>query len=63
MLVLCLIVVEVSCSRGFYVRSLIRDIGIYLDSVAFVTKLKRTGQGPFLLDDCIKLVISISFNY
>lgn len=34
---------------GTYVRSLIHDLGAALGSAAYMTKLKRVGQGPFSL--------------
>lgn len=43
--------IEVECSGGTYIRSLIRDIGKSLDSCATMTSLIRTKQGPFELDD------------
>lgn len=42
---------SIKCGGGTYIRSLIRDIGYDLDSVATMTKLVRTQQGPFSLDD------------
>lgn len=42
--------VEVFSASGFYVRSLIRDIGYSLDTVATTTKLRRIKQGPFTID-------------
>lgn len=44
---------SVECGGGTYIRSLIRDIGYDLDSVATMTRLVRTKQGPFALDDAI----------
>lgn len=44
---------EVECGGGTYVRSLIRDIGYQVDSVATMTALERTKQGPFRLEDCL----------
>ncbi|MBN1685282.1 MAG: tRNA pseudouridine(55) synthase TruB [Spirochaetales bacterium] len=41
------IVVAVHCSKGTYIRSLARDIGISSGSRAFVTALRRTQVGPF----------------
>jgi tRNA pseudouridine55 synthase len=43
--------VQVQCGGGTYIRSLIRDIGYKLDSVATTTFLERTQQGQFKLDD------------
>ena len=44
----------IKCGGGTYIRSLIRDIGYDLDSVATMTKLIRTQQGPFTLDDAMQ---------
>eukprot|EP01038_Epipyxis_sp_PR26KG_P008926 gene8926-12037_t len=43
----------IECSGGFYVRSLISDIGRKAKSAAYMTELLRTKQGPFTLDDCL----------
>jgi tRNA pseudouridine55 synthase len=42
--------IEVECGGGTYIRSLVRDIGIALGTVATMTKLERTKQGQFLLE-------------
>lgn len=44
---------DVECGGGTYVRSLVRDIGHRLDTVATMTSLVRTKQGPFYLADCL----------
>lgn len=44
---------SIKCGGGTYIRSLIRDIGCDLNSVATMTKLVRTQQGPFSLDDAM----------
>lgn len=44
---------DVECGGGFYVRSLIRDIGYTVGSVATMTALERTKQGQFTIDDCL----------
>jgi tRNA pseudouridine55 synthase len=41
--------IQVQCGSGTYIRSLIRDFGHALDSVATTTSLQRTQQGPFTL--------------
>jgi tRNA pseudouridine55 synthase len=45
--------IEVECSGGFYVRSLISDIGDQCGVGAHTTKLIRTKQGSFGLDECL----------
>ncbi|XP_075391166.1 pseudouridylate synthase TRUB1 [Tenrec ecaudatus] len=42
---------DVECGGGFYIRSLVSDIGKELSSCANVLELTRTKQGPFTLDD------------
>lgn len=45
---------EVQCGGGTYIRSLVRDIGYELDTVATMTGLVRTKQGPFVLEDALR---------
>ncbi|XP_038940651.1 pseudouridylate synthase TRUB1 isoform X4 [Rattus norvegicus] len=40
---------DVECGGGFYIRSLVSDIGKELSSCATVLELTRTKQGPFTL--------------
>ena len=49
-----LFTLNVSCGGGTYIRSLVRDIGYEMDTVATMTGLVRTKQGPFLLQDVLK---------
>ena len=44
---------NVQCGGGTYIRSLVRDIGYELDTVATMTGLVRTKQGPFLLENAL----------
>lgn len=44
---------DVECGGGTYIRSLVRDIGYKLDSVATMIALERTQQGQFELDKCL----------
>jgi tRNA pseudouridine55 synthase len=41
---------RVSCSKGTYIRVLAEDIGRELGTVAHLEELRRTGFGPFRLD-------------
>lgn len=43
----------VNCSSGTYIRSLIRDIGRKLNSLATITELRRTKSGDFIIKDAI----------
>lgn len=46
---------EISCSRGTYIRTLINDIGDKLGCGGIMTSLVRTAACGFTLDDCVTL--------
>ncbi|CAH6938837.1 Trub1 [Phodopus roborovskii] len=46
-----LFTLDVECGGGFYIRSLVNDIGRELSSCAHVLELTRTKQGPFTLEE------------
>ena len=46
---------EISCSKGTYVRTIIDDIGRVLGVGAVMTALCRTSACGFSLDECITL--------
>ena len=46
---------EVDCGKGTYIRSLARDLGVALGTVAYVSELRRTRCGPFAEKDAISL--------
>ena len=45
--------IDIECGGGTYIRSLIRDIGYKVDSVATTTLLERTQQAQFFLQDAL----------
>jgi len=47
--------IEVLCSTGTYVRSLASDLGATLGCGAFLAALRRTGSGPFRIEDAAKV--------
>lgn len=47
--------IEISCSKGTYVRSIARDLGRRLGLGAYLSNLVRTQTGPFTLADAITL--------
>lgn len=51
--------IDVECGGGTYIRSLVRDIGVALGTVATMTKLERTKQGRFLLEHSLPYSSSI----
>ena len=46
---------EVGCSAGTYVRTLVHDLGSALGCGAHLTTLRRTGSGGFTEDDAVAL--------
>jgi tRNA pseudouridine55 synthase len=46
---------SVSCSKGTYVRGLVRDVGAELGCGATLTALRRTQAGRFTLSDALPL--------
>ena len=46
---------EVDCGKGAYIRSLARDLGARLGTVAYVSALRRTKVGQFSLKNAISL--------
>ena len=50
-----------SVSKGTYIRSLIRDIAIKLNTIGIMTDLRRIRQGKFKIEDTISLS-NISYN-
>lgn len=46
---------EVTCSGGTYVRSLVRDISSSLDTVGYMSYIIRTKSGSFNLEDSVTL--------
>lgn len=48
-------ILEISCSKGTYVRSIIHDMGQSLKCGAAMTSLVRTFSNGFSIDDCVTL--------
>ncbi|TDI69574.1 MAG: tRNA pseudouridine(55) synthase TruB [Bacteroidetes bacterium] len=46
---------KVICSKGTYIRSLVRDFGAYLNTGAYLSSLVRTRIGPYLLSKAYTL--------
>jgi tRNA pseudouridine55 synthase len=47
--------VRILCSKGTYIRSFARDLGKALGSGAYLSALKRTAIGPYLLKNAFSL--------
>ncbi len=54
---------DVHCSSGTYIRSLAYDIGEYLKTGAYLTELRRTQIGEFMIDRAHKLDSITSQNW
>lgn len=50
-----LVTIDIACAKGFYVRSLARDLGVALDTGGYCTAIHRTAVGPFLIDNAKQL--------
>ncbi|MCG8317191.1 MAG: tRNA pseudouridine(55) synthase TruB [Pseudomonadales bacterium] len=46
---------NVTCSKGTYIRNLVEDIGFALGNLAYVSRLHRTQSGPFAENDAISV--------
>lgn len=59
------VVFSIKClvSKGTYIRSLINDIAQKLNTIGVMSKLVRTKQGNFILEDCITIDEFIKDNY
>lgn len=44
---------DILCSKGFYIRSLGRDMGRLIKTYGFISQLKRNSIGPFIIKDAI----------
>jgi len=55
--------VKVKVSKGTYIRSLINDIGSYLDIPMCMKELHRTIQGNFKIEDCYTIEDIENGNY
>jgi tRNA pseudouridine55 synthase len=53
---------EMECSSGTYVRSIIHDLGEAFDSYAAMFQLERTAQGPFKIEDCLDIDIPLDID-
>jgi tRNA pseudouridine55 synthase len=45
----------IHCAKGFYVRSLARDLGAALGTGGCCRSIRRTAVGPFVIDDALAL--------
>ncbi|MFU8813588.1 MAG: tRNA pseudouridine(55) synthase TruB [Balneolaceae bacterium] len=45
--------IRVHCGKGTYIRSLAHELGLALGSRAYLTDLRRTGTGPYRVEDAL----------
>ncbi|UTW63752.1 tRNA pseudouridine(55) synthase TruB [bacterium SCSIO 12741] len=46
---------KIHCSKGTYIRSMARDLGLALDCGGYLSALRRTSIGPYSLEDARNL--------
>lgn len=46
---------RIVCSKGTYIRSLVRDLGLLLNNGAYMSALRRTRIGDFRVDDAFTI--------
>ena len=49
------VVLRIVCSKGTYIRSIARDLGLEMQSGAHLINLQRTRSGNFLIDNCLDI--------
>ena len=54
--------VTIRCSKGTYIRSFARDLGLAVGSGAHLTSLRRTLSGDFEINNAISLDLLVSSN-
>ena len=55
---------SIKCGKGTYVRALARDLGLALDSGAYLTGLRRVSSGGFKTEDALSLEdVASMFGY
>jgi len=47
--------IECKVSKGTYIRSLVRDIALKLNTIGIMSNLRRKTQGKFTIDECKKI--------
>jgi tRNA pseudouridine55 synthase len=52
--------IALDCGKGYYVRSLARDLAAHLGTVAHLTMLRRTASGPFSVNDASDNLIPLA---
>jgi tRNA pseudouridine55 synthase len=48
-------IIDIQCSKGTYIRTLAYDIGIELNSLAYLTGLERTAIGRYTVENAIDM--------
>ncbi len=49
------VTLRIRCSKGTYIRSIAHDLGIALNSRAYLSSLRRTAIGPYNVDDALQV--------
>jgi tRNA pseudouridine55 synthase len=51
------ITIKITCSKGTYIRSLARDLGVALQSGGHLTALRRIRSGPYKVEEAFDLEV------
>lgn len=54
---------KIRCSKGTYIRSLARDLGVALESGAHLTSLRRTSSGSFNVEEAVTMDEILGFFF
>lgn len=54
--------INVSCSKGTYIRSIAHELGISLGCGAHLVELQRTRSGPFRIEQCMEGSLLLNEN-
>ncbi len=46
---------QIKCSKGTYIRSIVRDFGVFCSSGAYLKGLRRTAIGNYLIEDAMPI--------
>ena len=49
------VTIQIECAKGFYVRSLARDLGEALGTGGYCKSIQRTAVGPFSIENAWQL--------
>ncbi len=54
---------HIKCSKGTYIRSIVRDFGVFCESGAYLKYLRRTAIGEYSVDKAMQITAFDESNY